>query len=116
MSEKDKAPSFDNTRYLLHFPIQALKRVALLLAAYRDPEKDLTVRLGRRGAVTPEWNPVSGYVFLIDQDFHVGLLNESGYLVDWWVCPCGGEGFAEAMLAGKPCCAAVVNDFQRRSM
>jgi hypothetical protein len=103
----------DNTRYLMHFPAYALKESARLLTAYCDPSRNLAERL--QWPLSLEWNPTSTMTFLIGADFSVGVIDADGYLRDWWTCPCGGEGFAEAMLDGNQCCANLIRESQRRS-
>lgn len=93
-----------NTRDLMDFPLSALKEAARLLSAYRDPDRDLTERLGE--VVTPEFNPTSKFTFLIDRDFQVALIDGTGDLCDWYICnSCSREGFREHLeLQGSECC------------
>jgi hypothetical protein len=91
----------DNTRYLLHFGRRELAIAGLLLRLFRSPQ-DRTVRLGEH--VTPEFNPDSGMVFLIDDQFNVAV-ERNGYLEDWIACPtCLKEDFADSPAFTSPCC------------
>jgi hypothetical protein len=97
----------ENTRDLMDFPLSALKQASRLLAAYRDPERDLTERLGE--IVTPEFNGSSGFTFLIDRDFHCAMIDPvSDELRDWFLCAaCYCEGFREHLESqGSVCCQA----------
>lgn len=86
----------------MDFGIRELRLAARLLSILKS-EKDRTMRLGDK--VTPEFNPDSGYVFLIDSDFNVAMINGEA-LEDWLMCPtCGTEGFASELESSpSPCC------------
>ncbi|MFZ2189478.1 MAG: hypothetical protein WA057_04455 [Candidatus Magasanikiibacteriota bacterium] len=44
--------------------------------------------------VTLEFNPNSGYVFLVDEEYNVVMLNSDNKLENWLNCgDCGEEGF-----------------------
>lgn len=44
--------------------------------------------------VTLEFNPSSGYVFLVDEDYNVVMLNNDNKLENWLTCrDCDEEGF-----------------------
>lgn len=91
----------DNTRNLMEFGIRELRYAARLLSLFKT-SKDHTRKLGDSVAV--EFNPNSGYVFLVDEDFNVAMV-QSDTLRDWFTCPeCGEEGFEEVLKNGKPCC------------
>lgn len=91
----------ENTRDLMDFGIRELRLAARLLSILKTAQ-DRTMRLGLH--VTPEFNPDSGYVFLIDSEFNVAMLNGER-LEDWIMCPqCGTEGFAADLEQGSPCC------------
>lgn len=93
----------ENTRYLLHFGRTELAKAGLLLRLFRSPQ-DRTVRIGDQ--VTPEFNPDSGMVFLIDAQFNVAV-ERNGYLEDWIACPkCLKEDFADSPALDSPCCKA----------
>jgi hypothetical protein len=56
--------------------------------AWASPEDHL------EDGVSLEFNPNSGYVFLVDEDFNVAMLNDDGKLENWLYCgDCGKEGF-----------------------
>lgn len=97
-----------NTNDLSKFGYVELKEAARLLNAYI---KDTEVLDGDQ--VKLEFNPNSGSVFLVDEDFNVAMINakfdpqfENGVCVEhhtynlelWYNCPiCGHEGFLEDM-------------------
>jgi hypothetical protein len=90
-----------NTRNLFDFSIKELRQAALLLSALKS-DRDHTQKLGP--IVTPEYNPNSGYVFLIDSNFNIAMLNGNS-LEDWHRCPeCKAEGFIETLNRASPCC------------
>lgn len=72
-----------------------------LLKAYSNHHPDF---LG--GGIKVEFNPQSGYVFLLDAEYHVGMLNDEGKLEQWHNCPeCGNEGFLEDLKeSANDCC------------
>jgi hypothetical protein len=98
-----------NTRDLMQFGYRELKMAADLLTAFKDREKDLTERLGSNVAI--EFNPMSGNVFLIDEDFNVAMMN-GDYLEDFYSCPeCGNEGFKDELKEhGMRCCLEYVGE------
>jgi len=53
-----------------------------------------------------QFNQDSGFVFLVNEDFQVAMLNEDDELAMWWTCPdCGFEGFSATFYKRKmPCC------------
>lgn len=70
-----------------------LQEAAELLKALTDDECDF---LG--DGITLNMNTGSGYVFLSDEDYNVGMLND-GKLEQWFSCPnCGEEGFKEDLV------------------
>jgi hypothetical protein len=84
----------DNTRDLMDFGYVELKEAGLLLSTLKT-ENDKTKFLGKN--VTIEFNPNSGNVFLVDEDFNVAMMNDDK-LEDWFFCHyCGHEGFLENM-------------------
>lgn len=92
-----------NTRDLMDFGIKELRLAAKLLSVFKTAQ-DRTMRLGDK--VTPEFNPDSGYVFLIDSNFNIAMLNGEE-LEDWLRCPqCECEGFVSDLEKGAPCCKA----------
>lgn len=94
----------ENTRDLMDFGTRELRLAARLLSLLRTAQ-DRTMRLGEK--VTPELNPDSGYVFLIDSDFNVAMVKD-GALEDWTTCcECGAEGFISDMeKLNSSCCKA----------
>jgi len=49
------------------------------------------------GKVEVAFNMASGYVFLVDEDFRVWMMNGEN-IAEWYNCPyCGHEGFLEDM-------------------
>jgi hypothetical protein len=90
-----------NTRDLMDFGPRERRLAAELLLLFRSP-RDKTLRLGE--FVSPEYNPISKIVFLVDINFNVGMVRD-GYLEDWYICPmCKEEGFGDALAKGKVCC------------
>jgi predicted lactoylglutathione lyase len=86
----------------MDFGLRELRLAAQLLSLLKTSQ-DHTLRLGDK--VTPEFNTDSGAVFLIDDSFHVAMLNKDR-LEDWLVCPsCGSEGFKDTLAHSlSPCC------------
>ena len=81
----------ENTNDLAEFGYREKKIAAELLTAYCEN----TEILG--DGVKIEFNPNSGNVFLIDEDFKVAMINGDN-LELWYNCPyCGHEGFKEDM-------------------
>lgn len=93
----------ENTRDLMDFGRRELQLAGNLLRLFRT-SKDRTLKLGTK--VTPELNPDSGYVFLIDDNFNIAMVN-GDYLEDWLLCPtCAHEGFVSDFEKpeASPCC------------
>ena len=87
------------TTDLSRFGMRELKMAARLLAAYCDSPPGF---LG--DGLTVMLNMHSGYVFLTDEDFNVGMMNGNS-LEQFHSCPeCGAEGFAQELRASNPCC------------
>jgi hypothetical protein len=81
----------ENTRDLSSFGWRELKMAAELLTALVEQGKPDELWEG----IAVEFNPNSGHVFLVDEDFNVALLN-GDKLETWFHCgECGLEGFAE---------------------
>jgi hypothetical protein len=73
------------------FGYRELGEAAELLKAYADHGAEF---LG--DGITLNFNTYSGYVFLSDEDYNVGMLGEDGKIHQWFSClECGTEGFAE---------------------
>lgn len=102
----------DNTRNLMDFGIRELRLTARLLSLFKT-DNDKTALLG--DTISPEFNPESGYVFLIDADFNVAMLNGEE-LQDWHRCPeCGVEGFLDDVeRSPSPCCKQYTKQFQSK--
>ena len=82
----------ENTRDLSQLGYRELRIAGELLSALKT-EKDKTRYLSEGIAI--EFNPSSGNVFLVDEDFNVAMMNGE-FLEDWFSCPqCGAEGFLE---------------------
>lgn len=81
-----------NTQNLADFG-QVEREEAGLLLSTLGTSRDHTKHFGDRG-VSVEFNPMSGYVFLVDEDYNVAIMNDD-ILEDFHTCPnCGGEGVA----------------------
>jgi hypothetical protein len=93
----------DNTRYLMDFEISELRLAGRLLCAFRDPKLDRTKFLG--DVITPEKNPDSGFIFLIDSNFNIARINGQ-FLEDWYRCEnCNLEGFfCDLKSSLRKCC------------
>lgn len=90
-----------NTRDLRDFNFEELHRAGKLLQLVKT-DKDHTFRLGTH--ITAELNPSSGYVFLVDENFNVAMLNGE-HLEDWLICPkCKNEGFISTLASSGACC------------
>lgn len=90
----------ENTRDLSQFGYRELKIAGELLTAYTDEDdKDKTTILST--GVSIEFNPNSGNVFLVDEDYNVAMMNGE-FLEDWFTYPnCGHEGFKDDMKHGE---------------
>lgn len=89
----------------MDFRLSELRQAARLLSLLKT-SRDHTLRLGER--VTPEYNPDSGLVFLVDDNFNVAML-KGDHLEDWLVCPqCHTEGFRDTLenQTAAACCKA----------
>lgn len=81
------------TTDLSKFGYRELRLAAQLLTAYCDADKQASEFLG--DGLTLNMNKQSGYVFLSDENFNVGMMN-GDKLEQWLNCPyCGHEGFKE---------------------
>lgn len=84
-----------NTNDLSEFGNRELKESARLLNALCDEDKNKTEYLSKN--VKLEFNPNSGNVFLVDEDYNTAMMN-GDKLEDWFNCPnCGHEGFKQDM-------------------
>lgn len=83
-----------NTRDLMDFGHREKEMASELLKALKS-KNDKTRYLFDSVAI--EFNPNSGNVFLVDEDFNVAMMNGEN-LEDFFSCPeCGHEGFLEEM-------------------
>ena len=77
------------TTDLRGFGYRELDMAADLLKVYAENGADF---LG--DGISLNFNPNSGNVFLTDEDWRVGMLDDDGKLREWFSCPnCGAEGF-----------------------
>jgi len=80
---------------LSRFGYRELQEAAKLLTAYCE-EASTAFFLGDNVQLC--FNTNSGYVFLTDEDYNVGMLNDEGKISQWHSCPiCSFEGFLEDM-------------------
>lgn len=80
------------THDLNEFGNRQLLEVARLIEEYGNKGADFLT-----DKISINLNKNSGYVFLSDEDFNVGMLN-NGKLEQWFSCPyCGHENFKENM-------------------
>ena len=93
-----------NTQDLSSFGYRELDMAGDLLKTYKQTSTSTNVkwkgidktRFFGEG-VSVEFNPNSGNVFLVDEDYNVALMNGDN-LEDFFSCPiCGHEGFLEDM-------------------
>ena len=79
-----------NTNNLEDFGFIELHEAGRLLVTLKT-NNDKTNNLG--SGLKVEFNPSSGNVFLVDEDYNVAMMN-GDTLEDWYMCPyCGHEGF-----------------------
>lgn len=99
-----------NTRDFSKFGYREIKMARDLLAAYID--KNETRLLG--GGIAVELNPMSGNVFLVDEDCNVAMCDDD-VLVDFISCPeCGHEGLVTEFLDGgeNDCCKSYLAELE----
>ena len=85
----------ENTQDLSKFGYVELEESGKLLTAYCNDTNILD------DGVKLEFNPNSGNVFLVDEEFNIAMFND-GELQRWHYCPiCGHEGFKEDMAHGE---------------
>ena len=81
----------ENTRDLSKFGYREIRETIDLLTGYLDNTAILD------DGVAVEFNPNSGNVFLVDENYNVAMMNRDK-LEKWYNCPyCGHEGFLEDM-------------------
>lgn len=80
----------DNTQDLSRLGFREIGQLAELLKVYADNGADFL-----ESGVQWEYNPNSDNLFLVDEDYNVGMINpETGKLEQWVNCGgCGKEGF-----------------------
>ncbi len=86
----------------MDFGYRELNMAAKLLGAFKGPSDQSTLDVG----VAVEFNPNSGNVFLVDEDYNVAMMN-GDKLEDWINCPeCGHEDFDSEFLDSSvnDCC------------
>lgn len=86
----------ENTQDLSKFGFRELDIAADLLKAFANPSKNsIADDLELSGGVQLEFNPNSGNVFLVDEDYNVAMLNDDNKLENWLNCGnCGYENWA----------------------
>ena len=74
---------------LSDFGIKELIEASTLLKAYANNKAVDFLGVG----LTLNFNRNSGYVFLSDEDYNVGILDDNNEIVQFYSCPqCGNEG------------------------
>lgn len=100
----------NNTQNLADFGQIERDEAALLLTTLGGSNDD-TKHFGSDG-VAVEFNPMSGYVFLVDEDYNVAMMN-GHQLEDFYSCPnCGGEGMSSEFREqnDSECCSEYADD------
>lgn len=101
----------ENTSDLSRLGYREIAQLAELLKVYADNGSDFL-----DSGVHWEYNPNSDNLFLVDEDYNVGIINpETGKLEQWLNCSnCGREGFASEFKLNDeqecPECEKVNND------
>jgi len=86
----------ENTNDFSLFGFIEIQEAAKLLTAYCEDKNILG------DGVKVEFNPNSGNVFLVDENYDVAMMND-GKLEKWYSCPhCGFEGFINEMKEHNP--------------
>lgn len=100
----------ENTRDISLFGYREKEIAADLLKA-QGSSVDNTQFLG--DGVSVEFNPMSGSVFLVDENYNVAMLNGE-LLEDWLNCPeCGEEGFKEELKdSPNDCCKEYLKELE----
>ena len=99
----------ENTKDLSEFGFRELKEAGLLLTLYKS-DKDKS-ELSEK--ISIEFNPNSGNVFLVDEDYNVAM-EWNGELVNWLNCPeCGYENYLPEYLKESinQCCKNYFKEF-----
>ena len=102
-----------NTQNLADFGTCEREEAGLLLSTL-GTTRDNTRFFGDRG-VTVEFNPNSGYVFLVDEDYNVAMMDGEN-LEDFITCPnCGNEGLGcdfREDFGNDSCCMEYADDLE----
>ena len=86
----------ENTRDLSEFGFRELDMAADLLKAYANGKGPDDFE---PSGVAVEFNPNSGNVFLVNDEYQVAMLNGDGELESWYYTPYSGyEGFLDDLL------------------
>lgn len=90
----------DNTQDLSKLGYREIDQLADLLKIYAANGSEF---LG--SGVVWEYNPNSDNLFLLDEDYNVGMINtETGKLEQWFTCSdCGAEGFKSELVHEDNC-------------
>jgi predicted RNA-binding Zn-ribbon protein involved in translation (DUF1610 family) len=100
-----------NTQDFADFGQIEREEAGALLSAY-GTSKDKTLFL--ESDVKVEFNPYSGYVFLVDGDYNCAMLNVDGELENHFSCPnCGNEGMQSEFKeehSDSECCQEYAGD------
>jgi hypothetical protein len=85
----------ENTRDLSKFGLREIGIAAELLTRCANERKSWASDQDELSdGVAVEFNPNSGNVFLVDEDFRVAMVNNNGKLENWVYCSnCGREEF-----------------------
>ena len=85
----------ENTRDLSKFGLREIGVAAELLTKYADGRSSwASAEDELADGIAVEFNPNSGEVFLVDEDYGVAMVNDNGNLENWVNCfNCGREGF-----------------------
>jgi hypothetical protein len=84
----------ENTRDLSKFGLREIGIAAELLTKYADGRSWASSEDELAAGIAVEFNPFSGNVFLVDEDYGVAMVNDNGKLENWLNCfTCGAEGF-----------------------
>lgn len=87
----------DNTQDLSKFGWTERNEAAKLLTALSEPQQQAEDFYLSEG-IAVEFNPNSGNVFLVDEDYNVAMLNDDGKLENFVTCSnCGNEGLKSAI-------------------
>lgn len=81
----------ENTQDWSKFGYREIEEAKELLSHIRE--------INSQGKVSVEFNPNSGNVFLVDEDYNVWMMTSENKIEKWFNCPyCGYEGFKDDLL------------------